>query len=402
MAAAPLLLLTLACAPPRALTQDAYVWQRDWTPEVEAAVRDHGADFARLGVLAAELRWGDAGLEEIEVHPDAAALAGRPVVAVLRVGAWRGSISANADLPRRAAGEVARLRAAGLDVVELQLDVDAASAQLADYARAVEAIRAATPVPLTITALPDWLSRPELPGLLDQADGWTLQLHDLRPPSSPADLHPLLDPRAQADLARAATLGRPFRVALPTYSYTAAFTPEGRFLGATAEREQPWGRGVITREIAADPTQIAALVADLRADPPRGLLGISWFRLPTEGDGHAWRQATLDRVMRGEAPSARLRAAATPDGTGLVELTLSNDGDADADAPDLRVVSAARPLAADGYGDWQVNAASGALELVARPGARLAAGVTRAVGWVRYAGETEVSVHVQEHAETGS
>lgn len=402
MPAAPLLLFALACAAPPALTQDAYVWQRDWTPAVEQAVRDHGDEFDRLAVLAEELRWGEQGLEKLEVHPDAAALRGRPVVAALRLGAWRGSIAEDADLPRMAAEVVGRLRLEGLNIVELQLDFDATSGQLADHARAVAAIRAAVPVPLTITALPDWLSRPELPALLDQADGWTLQLHDFRAPTSPEDLRPLLDPRARADLARAAALGRPFRVALPTYGYTAAFTPEGRFLGATAEREQPWSGEVITREIAADPVEIAALVADLRAHPPRGLLGISWFRLPTEGDRHAWRQATLARVMRAEAPAARLRADATPDGTGLVELTLSNEGDADAEAPDLLVVSNGRPLAADGYGDWQVEADARGLVLVARPGARLAAGATRAVGWVRYAGDAEVSVHVRDDAARGS
>lgn len=386
----------LSCAEPVSTTplgQDAYLWQRRWTPEVRDAVSSHAPAFSRLALLVAEQTWEPAALTEI--HPDAAALGRAPVVASIRVAAGPAAFERPSPLPALAARTVSRLRAEGLNVVEVQLDLDAASSQLAAYARLAREVRAALPVPLTLTALPDWLSRPELPALLDETDGWTLQLHDFTPPRSPEDLPPLLDPvEARAAITRAAALGRPFRIALPTYAYTAAFTPEGAFIGASAEREPAWAPDVITREISADPGALAGLMAGLLRTRPPELLGVTWFRLPVATDAHAWRWPTLEAVMAGRIPSPALSAQATPDASGLlVELSLRDEGDADAPLPDL-VVEGAPALAADGYADWRPT--PDGQRWTARPGATIRAGETRPVGWIRLGAPARIQVRIEE------
>ena len=359
------------------------------------AVASHGPSFARLGVLAAERTWPS---QTTELHPDASALGQQEIVAVLRVAAWSEDFEADQGLPELAARTVSRLRQEGLNVAELQLDFDAASSQLGGYTRWVRSVHEALDVPLTITGLPDWLRQPKLPALLAETDGWTLQIHDFTAPESPDALRPLLNPTAARAAIRAASaLGHPFRIALPTYAYTAAFTPDGRYLGATAEREQPWSTAVITREISADPAVIAALVADLNRDRPAHLIGLSWFRLPTETDDHAWRWSTLLAVRAGQIPASNLRAEAAPDASGLlVELRLHNDGDADAPLPPLDVLSADLPIAADGYAAYTALDRPTGLRLIPPEGASLRAGATQAVGWLRLSTPQDVTIHVQD------
>lgn len=362
-----------ACQPPP-LTQDAYVWQRAWTPAVVDGVLARGDRFARLAVLAAEV---EADGSVSAVSPSAAALEGHRVVAVVRVGVL------SETLPARVAETVARLRTDGIDVIEVQLDYDAPSARLAGYTDAVRAVRAASPVPVTLTALPDWLSRPELPALLAEADGWTLQVHDLSDPL-------IDDERALAAIERAAGLHRPFRVALPTYGYTVAFAPDGALIGVTAERAVPWRSGVTTRVLHADPAEVAAVVAALLADRPREVEGLVWFRLPTEQDDHCWRWSTLEAVMVGRAPAARIVPSMT--GDGLVEVRVANRGDADAPLPGVTLRAAEAPVAADGYGGWAAIPRGDGVVFRAKGGASLPAGAERAVGWARFPEGAEVEI----------
>lgn len=388
-----LLLVLLGCEGARpALPQDVYVWQRAWTPEVRAAVSERSPHFRRVAVLAAELS-GETEPQVTEIALDPGSLQGRPVIAVLRAP-WRDDL-ATWGLPAHAARTVDRLRAQGVDLVALQLDVDVASGQLARYAAVLREVRAAVPVPLSITGLPDWLSRPELPALLAEVGSWTLQLHSFEAPSSPDALQPLVDPdAARVAIRRASALGVPFEIALPTHGYTAAFTPEGRFLGATAERALPWSAAVETRELRADPVALAALVSELEAHPPPGLAGILWFRLPTEADAHAWRWPTLRSVMEGRAPAPELRAGATAEDPGLYELFVRNDGDADAHLPDLRLRAPASPLAVDAYAGFRPVLEPEGLVLRAREGQVLGPGEARPVGWARFEGPVEVSLDV--------
>ena len=123
-----------------------------------------------------------------------------------------------------------------------------------------------------------------LPALLDAVDGWTLQLHALVPPVAGGPVEPLFRAdRARDAITAAARLGRPFRIALPTCGYTLAFAPDGRFLGAAAERPISWRPEVHTQRLVPDPAEIAAFVAELDDRHPPELVGRVWSacRTPT-------------------------------------------------------------------------------------------------------------------------
>ncbi len=88
---------------------------------------------------------------------------------------------------------------------------------------------------------------------------------------------------------------RPFYLALPAYG-VALLTQESGV--PVVESEVPIDRGGERRELLADPQQVAGLAADLRADPPKHLAGLIWFRLPLAGDRRAWSLTTLGAVAR--------------------------------------------------------------------------------------------------------
>jgi len=118
-----LALLALACQPrERAagpLPQEAYVWQRAWTPAVREAV-SQTPDFAGLTVLAAEIDLSRSPFRAFRVGIDWQALrdAGRPVGLALRIGrfqGWGGGTGRFEDEPETVrrladlAGELAKL-----------------------------------------------------------------------------------------------------------------------------------------------------------------------------------------------------------------------------------------------------------------------------------------------------
>lgn len=145
-------LLLAACeraAPP--LPNDAYVWQRQWTPALVSALAE-GADAVRSWrVLAAELRadgaWFDAA-------PDLAALAAsqRPVVLVLRLDGRVNDLR-DTDIADRAAAALAAWRQAGVTLAGLEIDYDCAISKLPAYGALLATLktRLGANLPLSIT-----------------------------------------------------------------------------------------------------------------------------------------------------------------------------------------------------------------------------------------------------------
>jgi hypothetical protein len=130
---------------------------------------------------------------------------GRPVVPVVRL---RGAVPA-AALAAALNELVAVWRARGREVAMVQIDCDAPTARLAEYAALIEAVRARLDrgSALSVTALADWLvAAPPgaLKRLMGAADEVVFQLYHRR--------HPLPD-LDRYDRALAA-LDRPFRVGL--------------------------------------------------------------------------------------------------------------------------------------------------------------------------------------------
>lgn len=394
----------------RALTQEAYIWQRAWTPGVVAAVQEGAPSFSGYVALAAEVsfRGGRVRVERVTVNYPALARAGVPVGLALRIGAYSGPFGVNDENARLlkdlAASIIAHAKAAGISLSELQLDFDCAESKLDGYRKWVIAIKhRVSPVPVVITALPVWLKRRAFAPLARSADGYVLQVHSLaRPTSLDAPMSLCDADAARAAVARAGRVGVPFRVALPTYGYLVAFDPSGRFIGLSAEASaRHWSSDASVRALRADPGAIAGLVSGWKRDRPACMIGVIWYRLPAPDDALNWRLSTLRAVMSGQTPVAHLRGVVRQTQRRIYTVELVNEGNADASlATVVRVRGAgAAAIASDALGGFVLDRGRDRDELVFRAGAAVAGqilspGERVAIGWLRLNEDKEVHADV--------
>ncbi|MBL9137561.1 MAG: DUF3142 domain-containing protein [Verrucomicrobiales bacterium] len=376
-------------------TQDAYVWQRDWSADVVRAVRDQGPSLNRLVVLAAEMRWRSGHLEitRVAVPWEVLSTMDRPIGVAIRMGTYSGPFSTDGGVANGlrtvARGILDAARSNQVAVAELQLDFDCADRLLNGYRVWVEMLRREVqPVPLIITGLPSWLDQESFGSLARAADGFVLQVHSLERPRGPDDPAAVLcDPkRAQRSVEKAAQLGVPFRVALPTYSYRLAFDAQGRFLGAAAEGPPSTSaEGAVSRILAADPQAMADLVARWRMDRPASMTGILWYRLPVAGDQWNWRWRTLESVMAGCPPRDKVRATLAAQGPGLFDVQVVNEGAGDRTGPlAVRVTSAAGIVSgSDAVRGFRVIASAAGELLFTNASCRLRSGDLAIIGWMR-------------------
>lgn len=399
------------------LIHEAYVWQRAWTASVQDGVAQAGkaaggapgaTALSGLIVLGAEVGWerGRARVVHVAIEYEALRASSQPVGLALRVGPYAGPFDAGADVTELVVGLAGDLvkeaKAAGVNVKELQIDFDCAESKLDGYRLWVQAARRkVAPVPVTITVLPSWLNSGHLRDLVRAADGFVLQVHSLERPEGMASPLTLCDPSAaRSAVEKAARLGVPFRVAMPTYGYLVAFDASGKFVGVSAEGPAPaWPADVQIRTVRADPAAMAELVRSWTADRPATMTGIIWYRLPVSEDTLNWRWATLSLVMDGQAPRADLRAQTTRQ-DGLVEVHLVNTGTADAP---LNVTVTVRwdnatLVSSDAIGGFErTGRERNELRLTSTGLTRLqylAPGDRRAIGWLRLSDDKEVQVHV--------
>lgn len=384
-------LLLAACgraSPP--LPNDAYVWQRQWTPALVSALAE-GADAVRSWrVLAAELRadgaWFDAA-------PDLAALAAsqRPVVLVLRLDGRVNELR-DADIADRAAAALAAWRQAGVTLAGLEIDYDCATSKLPAYAALLATLktRLGASLPLSITALPTWLDSPALPALLAVPDETVLQVHAVQNPTQ--GLFDAKRARAWLD-AYARHAAKPWRVALPSYGSRVAWDEHGRIAAVESERPalMPGGRSA---ELLVTPDAMAAFVATLDRDRPSGLSGIVWFRLPTQADTRAWSLPTWRAVLARQPLTPKLEVtAAAPGAGGARDVRLANRGNADTALP-FTVRLDATCSAADGINGYTLEYDRDGRYLRRAQDGLLRAGAERAIGWIRCDSATP-SFHVQ-------
>jgi hypothetical protein len=390
------------------LPQEAYVWQRAWNDSVIEAVTNHGDSFSNLVVLRGEVAWRGAKPELIPVRLDYATLAAthRPIGIALRIGAYAGPFAADdqvgAFLTQLAAAFIAEARSNGINPGEFQIDFDCAASKLDGYRVWVQALRKKiAPTPLTITTLPSWMKEPAFKGLAKATDGYVLQVHSLERPKSIDAPFTLCNPAAaQRAVEEAGRMGIPFRVALPTYGYLLAFDKAGKFVGLSAEGpSKTWPADVRTREVHADPLEMARLAQTWSTNRPSALRGIIWYRLPTIVDNFNWHWPTLGAIVASRFPRESLRGEARRIETGLVEINLVNDGELDLSSRlvvEVRWsrVGGARLIAADGlHGFNALNAGPSSItfQIQSQPD-RLAAGEKRTIGWLRFDRECEVQV----------
>lgn len=337
-----------------ALPHQAYVWQRNWDDAVTRAVTNAVPTLDRLIILNAEV----AAAQTVVITPNYAAL---PRSAGL---ALRANVASTITVAL-ATNILATARAHGLTPSELQIDFDAPESKLDNYRRWLAPLRdAIAPTPLIITALPCWLRHEtEFRNLVAATDGFVLQVH-----SVDANTRTLCDTdAARRAVAQASRFGKPFRVALPTYTH-----PSG---------------------LHADPVTLAALVRDLTAAPPNNLTGFIWYRLPTDDEKLNWRWPTLAAVIAGRTPQPSLAVETRQTQPGLIEIDLANHGDADALAVTTVAIRwrDATLSACDALAGFDTSTSvkeTNATRFVGNP--RLAPSQRRTIGWLRFRDAKEV------------
>lgn len=395
--------------PPSPLSHGAYVWQREWTDGLRQAIRRNRSPVAEWVVLAAEVEFRPNIAPRVaRVVPDYASLreSERPIGFAIRIAPWSGPFDRDHPeakfLVQFARDILNDARQRGVEPSQLQLDFDAATRQLDDYRRWLDALREAiAPTPLVFTALPTWLDSPAFARLVRSADGYVLQVHSWEAPRAPDQPFALCDPeRAKRAIAKAARLDRPFWVALPTYGYRAWFDARNRLLGLSAEGPDLMASGnAKVREVRADPVAMAGLVRWLRTHRPKRSRGIIWYRLPLPEDRLSWNEQTWQAVMRGRAPMAKAEWDLKKSADGLIEVAIRATGDADSvlDRPIALHWRQARLIAADGLAGFtpeRTAPASVRLQPPNQPPPRLAPGQRLAIGWLRFDQPPEISAHV--------
>lgn len=411
--------------PPVRLEHRGYLWQREWNGAVAEGFREASGRLDGVIVLGGEIVWdGPAGAPRLipaSLSWEVLAAARTPVSLGLRIAPFAGVIAGD-DANARALLGIARnllatARAHGVVLAELQLDFDAAQRQLPGYRHWLRAFRAMVtqaeggswqatmarpkrPIRFVITTLPSWLRESSFRDLLAEVDGYVLQVHSV-PTASEAGRTMLCDPaQARRWVERAAALGRPFSVALPTYRCVAGFDAAGKLLGVAMDAGLPsWPAGTRTLEFASDATALAGLVREWQEARPAGLQEVIWYRLPVASDLRNWRWPTLAAVVAGRTPVARFEVQL--EGAETSDVALANVGESD-DPVVFEVTlrwREGRLTASDALAGIRLAATASEVVLASPPqGLRLAPGTRRALGWLRLEPHATLEPHLTLHA----
>ncbi|RDJ00667.1 DUF3142 domain-containing protein [Dyella solisilvae] len=383
------LLLAWGCSSRHeALANDAYVWQVQWTPALDDAIRASNDVVRDWRVLAAEV--DERGQWRL-MRPDWGVLAasGKPLVAVVRIedqpAQWdeHGLLAGVQSL-------LADWRQHELSLVGVEIDYDCAASRLPAYAHFLAALRPllGTGMELSITALPTWMDSAELDHVLALVDEPVLQVHAVQSPGvglfEPRQVHTWI-----SEFAR--RVHKPWRVALPAYGARVAWSTEGQTDAVGSEQPAPIG-GAAAHELFADPLAMQGFVAGLQADAPSGLAGIVWSRLPTDDDARAWSMATWRAVLAHEPLRMSLLAQVrNARRSSLRDLVLINTGNADVPLPAL-IRLEAHCSVADGANGYELERTEQGLFLQRAQGGLLRAGRQLGIGWLRCDGTAALHI----------
>ncbi|WP_409318209.1 DUF3142 domain-containing protein [Pseudomonas sp. KCJK9016] len=369
------------------LDQQLYVWQRQWTPAHERALKDSRGDFSTLRVLALQAfpndGWRRARVDFALLKQDA-----RPLIAVIRLDGQLKALDQQ-QVKERILQVLADWQEQGLTLSGVEIDHDAGNARLPAYTEFLAHLRGVLPasLPLSITALPAWLDSPQLPALLASVDSSVLQVHAVSDPR-----RGLFDPGQAQRWARAwgRVTEKPFYLALPAYGV--ALLPD---VGGApvVESEVTLERSGQRRELLADPQQSSRLANELREDRPAHLAGLIWFRLPLANDRRAWSLDTLRAVARGDALSSHLSLTFTEQ-NGLQDIALRNVGNLDSAWPARITIKARGCEGADALAGYALQQTADLLTFTRLRDGRLPAGGQRAIGWARCATIDQGGSHV--------
>ncbi|WP_159566922.1 DUF3142 domain-containing protein [Budvicia diplopodorum] len=374
--------------------QQAYVWQRVWTPQHHDALKQSHDLFSGLRILGLQLNRGEV-IRKIAVDAQLLKQDGRPVWLVVRLDGQLPNIDQTLVYDNLLS-QLQQWRRAGLTVTGVEVDYDAASSKLRDYQQFIQLLRTKLPrdLQLSLTALPTWINSPDLPALLQQADISVLQVHAVLSPDKG-----LFDAGLAAGwIERYARLtAKPFYVALPAYGMGLAGYEDQKPL---VESEAPVRIAGQMQELSVAPQAMADFLSQLRQQQTPNLKGLVWFRLPLESDRRAWSMSTLKAVILQQPLASEwvVELQAQPDQSNqtnsLFNLILRNTGQIDGVLPSEITLPAGKCQIGDAVGNYQLNADNQQLRFIRTHSQQLRAGQSQAIGWVRCTQIDQGEIHV--------
>jgi len=390
------------------LRQRGYLWQREWTPAVIDSLDEAARRMDGVVILGAEINFVGKKPEIIKASIDWEAVnrqAAHCSVA-LRVAPFAGPFRAE-DTPARTIVDVTKeilddARAHQVKIEEFQFDFDCAQKNLGSYRVWLRALRPAIqPIRLVVTVLPAWLDSSEFVPLVHEADGYVLQVHSVPILTGSAMLCDA--PSTREWVAKAAKLGLPFSVALPTYRGVAGYGTDGKLLSVAMDSVQPsWPPGTRILEFAADADEIAALVDTWQNARPTQLRELLWYRIPIATDTRNWRWVTLSAVMAGRSPEHKLKVL--QEGANPIDLSILNAGEADEQVNSnvMATWSGVGLDASDALAGWSVQSGNGraVFRTIGQHGIRLPPGAIRKIGWLRFDQITSLRTEFSNQSES--
>ncbi|MCP3128145.1 DUF3142 domain-containing protein [Shewanella sp. KJ2020] len=296
------------------LSQEVYIWQRQWRPANQTALEQSQGAFQGLRILTLQAHPKPYGADiwfEVSVNHAWLQADPRPKVAVIRLDGQLSHLN-DEDVINKISQVLNSWRKKGTHIAGVEIDHDSASSKLPAYRDFLKKLKTQLPaeLKLSITALPAWLSSADFPPLLSTIDELVLQIHSVSDPRLGL-FDANLGWQWVQQLSNISTV--PYLIALPTYGSAVISTPSGyKVESETPLRDQTRSPDTV-QELQANPEILYAFVQRLETATDDRLRGIIWFRLPLEGDKRVWPLNTLIAVAKGEKLSASIELAILDD-----------------------------------------------------------------------------------------
>lgn len=323
--------------PLRTLDHGVYVWQRVWDDALAISLEKSRdlVDVVMLNAGEVHAREGRPVFAPVPVRWEW--LAGRASVPVIRIYTSAAGDFSAPDLERvaHALAEGFRLHRAaaaesGVTLEQFQIDFDCPTRRLSEYVRLIEMLRGQLDgTGISITALPAWLASGSFGRLAGVVDWYVLQVHMLERPRSATATPTIWSPERVAGYVKACVrVGRPFRVALPTYACDVLFDADGAWIGLESDgTRQVWPQGVVRRAAETLPEDALRVSNALRRVNNQALRGVVWYRLPIAQERYNWTWTTFQAVLSGRLPQRAYSAVIDTPQAGLYEVHVHNAGE---------------------------------------------------------------------------
>ena len=385
------------------LPQRGYLWQCDWSPAVNSAVLEAQRRTDGVILLGAEISWtaGTPKVVRTNINWQTLESSGRSCSIALRIAPYPGALPSDDTTAQFIGGEAKSLvdiaASHGISISEFQIDFDCTQKNLRAYRGWLRSLKQAIhPLRFVLTTLPAWLDDPEFGSLVREADGYVLQVHSV-PISNVSGETNLCDAQAARTwMRKAARIGAPFSVALPTYRCSAGYDATGKLMSVAMDGVQPaWPPGTRVLQFQTNADDMAMLVKEWQQARPPQLREIIWYRVPVATDIRNWRWTTLSAVMSGRKPLHHLEVL--QQGENPIDLAIVNTGEADEelDSAVTAIWNSAATVTADALTGWTVDITHGQAIFRNTSGhqMRLAPGGKSQIGWLRY--EQPVTLQVK-------